>query len=454
MTDIARRIQPPSEVIEIAAKLEKAGFETWCVGGGVRDALIGIPSLDWDLATAAPPDRIRSLFRRTIPVGEKFGTIVVLDRHNVKHEVTTFRRDVETDGRHAVVEFGVSLDEDLSRRDFTINAIAYSPSRGVLHDPFDGIRDLEARVVRAVGEPGARMREDWLRALRAIRFAARYDFSIEPGTWEAVAASAPYLERLSAERVKQEIEKTMEQVACPGRAFAMWRESGALGELVPSLAHISATDLATLDAMAIPRESGHSRRRMMRLIALFAAADPDRVAATVRGLRFANTDIRWISDTIQRWHLLDVRMTAALLRSEGATDAELREWAALAGRTRLAYVLRLAAARWHAIREGGGGGSAPPRERVASAYRRAIRIAYRDPIEIGDLALNGSDLERLGLSGPAVGQALQTLLRAVVEDPSVNTPARLEAIIRSEMSGADSTEPSSAGGRQSAASDH
>ncbi|HEX6250785.1 MAG TPA: CCA tRNA nucleotidyltransferase [Gemmatimonadaceae bacterium] len=453
MTDIARRIQPPSEVIEIAAKLEKAGYETWCVGGGVRDALIGIPNLDWDLATAAPPQTIRSLFRRTIPVGEKFGTIIVLDRHNVKHEVTTFRRDVETDGRHAVVEFGVSLDEDLSRRDFTINAIAYSPSRGVLHDPFDGIRDLEARVVRAVGEPGERMKEDRLRALRAIRFAARYDFSIEPRTWEAVAASAPYLERLSAERVKQEIEKTMEQVPCPGRAFAMWRESGALGELVPSLAHISATDLATLDAMVIPRQAGHSRRRMMRLIALFAAADADRVAPSLRGLRFANTDIRWISETVQRWHLLEARMTAALLRPEGPADAELREWAALAGRTRLAYVLRLAAARWHAIREGGIG-SAPPRERVASAYRRAIRIAYRDPIEVGDLALNGSDLERLGLSGPAVGQALQRLLRAVVEDPSVNTPARLEAIIRGEMSGGDGTEPSSAGGRQSAASDH
>jgi len=454
LTDVARRIQPPVEVVEIAAKLENAGYETWCVGGGVRDALVGIPSLDWDLATAAPPDRIRSLFRRTIPVGEKFGTIVVLDRHNVKHEVTTFRRDVETDGRHAVVEFGVSLDEDLSRRDFTINAIAYSPSRGVLHDPFDGIRDLEARVVRAVGEPGERMREDWLRALRAIRFAARYRFSIEPRTWEAVAASAPYLERLSAERVKQEIEKTMEQVPCPGRAFAMWRESGALGELVPSLAHISATDLATLDALAMPRQAGHSRRRMMRLIALFSAADADRVAATLRGLRFANTDIRWISDTIQRWHLLDARMTAALLRPEGASDAELREWAALAGRTRLAYVLRLAAARWHAMREGGGGGSAPPAERVASAYRRAIRTAYRDPIEIADLALNGSDLERLGLSGPAVGQALQTLLRAVVEDPSANTPARLEAIIRSEPSSADSRKPSSAGGRQTAASDH
>jgi tRNA nucleotidyltransferase (CCA-adding enzyme) len=446
VTDVARRIQPPTEVVEIAARLEKAGYETWCVGGGVRDALLGIPNLDWDLATAAPPGKVRSLFRRTIPVGEKFGTIVVIDRYDVKHEVTTFRRDVETDGRHAVVQFGASLDEDLSRRDFTINAIAYSPSQGVLHDPFGGMHDLEARVVRAVGEPRERMREDWLRALRAIRFAARYDFGIEPRTWDAVAESAPYLRRLSAERVKQEIEKTMEQVPCPGRAFAMWRDSGALAELVPSIAHISATELGTLDALAMPRQAGHTRRRMLRLIALFSAAEPDGVVPALRALRFANTDSRWIADTVQRWHVLDRRMTDALLRSEGVSDAELREWAATAGRTRVAYVLRLAAARWHAIREGGR--SAPAAERVASAYRRAVRAAYRDPIEIGDLAVNGSDLERLGLRGPAVGRALQLLLGVVVRDPSANTPARLEAIIMSEVSGDDQPTQSSAGGRQ------
>src|SRR3712207_5763609 len=136
-------------------------------------------------------------------VGEKHGTMGVLDAEGGMHEVTTFRRDVETDGRHAVVAFGASLDEDLARRDFTINAIAYSPSRRVLHDPFGGRADLAARVVRAVGDPDERMREDRLRALRAIRFAARFDFDIDPGTWRAVVASAQHLTRLSAERVKE-----------------------------------------------------------------------------------------------------------------------------------------------------------------------------------------------------------------------------------------------------------
>src|SRR6266566_503377 len=115
-------LYPPPPVLEIADQLENAGFEAWCVGGAIRDALLGHPDLDWDLATSATPAQVRELFgmRRTIPVGVEFGTVGVLDRNGTMHEVTTFRRDVRTDGRHAEVEFGVSLDDDLARRDFTI----------------------------------------------------------------------------------------------------------------------------------------------------------------------------------------------------------------------------------------------------------------------------------------------------------------------------------------------
>ena len=132
-------------MLGIVERLERAGHEAWCVGGAVRDALLGLDHLDWDIATSARPDQVRRIFKRTIPVGEKFGTIGVLDDAGVLHEVTTFRRDVRTDGRHAEVEFGVSLDDDLARRDFTINAIAYSPSRDAMHDPFNGQQDLRAR---------------------------------------------------------------------------------------------------------------------------------------------------------------------------------------------------------------------------------------------------------------------------------------------------------------------
>src|SRR5688572_2734986 len=202
-----RRPNAPEGVRRIVERLEKAGFEAWGVGGAIRDGLLGHDDLDWDVATSAKPPEVRRLFRRTVPVGIEFGTVGVLDEAGVMHEVTTFRRDVQTDGRHAVVEFGASLEDDLARRDFTINAIAYSPTTGEIRDPFAGQRDLEQRVVRAVGVPDDRMREDRLRALRAIRFAARLGFVIEPATWGAIVRSAPHLGRLSRERVKQEIEK-------------------------------------------------------------------------------------------------------------------------------------------------------------------------------------------------------------------------------------------------------
>src|SRR5919199_3897261 len=243
------KLDPPEPVREIARKLERAGFEAWCVGGAVRDALLGPPHLDWDLATSATPGDVRRLFRRTVPVGLEFGTVGVLDRQGTMHEVTTFRRDVQTDGRHAVVEFGASLDDDLARRDFTINAIAFSPTSGRIHDPFHGRDDLERGLVRAVGVPEERMREDRLRALRALRFAARFGFEIESRTWQAIAESASYLGRLSRERVKQELEKTVEQVERPGRAIALWRDSGALASLIAPLQTVSDVTLATLDQL-------------------------------------------------------------------------------------------------------------------------------------------------------------------------------------------------------------
>jgi tRNA nucleotidyltransferase/poly(A) polymerase len=180
---------------------------------------------------------VRAIFgrRRTIPVGIEFGTVSVLDEDGVHHEITTFRRDVQTDGRHAVVEFGASLEEDLARRDFTINAIAFPAEDRRAARSVQRTRRHRAALVRAVGEAEQRMREDRLRALRAIRFASRYGFAIEPETLAAIRSSAPHLTRLSHERVQQEMVKTMEQVRRPSHAFRLWRDVGALGVLVPVL---------------------------------------------------------------------------------------------------------------------------------------------------------------------------------------------------------------------------
>jgi tRNA nucleotidyltransferase (CCA-adding enzyme) len=411
------RLRPPRPVLEIADRLERAGFEAWCVGGAVRDALLGEEHLDWDLATSARPEEVRALFKRTVPVGVEFGTVGVLDRSGTMHEVTTFRRDVHTDGRHAVVEFGASLDDDLARRDFTINAIAYSASRDELRDPFGGQRDLEQRVVRAVGEPAERLREDRLRALRALRFAARFEFAIEPATWRAIADSAPHLARLSPERVKQEIEKTLDQVRRPSLAFRLWRDAGAFATLIPALSRADDVALAALDRIA-PPSSPLDVRRLARLALLFLELPPDDAAETLRALRFSNQEVARVASLVERWHGQGRAIADALLAGR-PSDADVRRWVAGIGRERVGAFFRVAAARWGAERAAER--EAPAAARVASVYRRTLRSAFRDPIALRDVAVDGADLQDAGIPpGPLLGKILHVLLDEVLADPSRN----------------------------------
>ena len=417
-------LSPPGPVLDIAKRLEQEGFETWCVGGAVRDALLGHPHLDWDLATAATPEQVRRLFPRTVPVGIEFGTVGVLDRDGTMHEVTTFRRDVETDGRHAVVTFGATIDEDLARRDFTLNAIAYHPQSRRLHDPFEGREDIARHVIRAVGDPEERMREDRLRALRAIRFAARFEFDIDPATWNAIVNSAPHLGRLSAERVKQELEKTMEQVERPGRALELWRETGALRALLPAVADISSVALRTLDCL--PRAGGKraSQRKMLRLVALFGELPPREAEKTARKLRFSNQQIAWIRAVVEHAKRIEGDIAEAHASRTTPSPVRLRGWIAAAGRTRIASVLRLVAARLAAQR--GAGHSVASAQTINGLYRRVLRSAFRDPVELSDLAIGGDDLRSAGVAeGPEMGWVLHRLLDLVLEDPRRNTVEEL-----------------------------
>jgi tRNA nucleotidyltransferase (CCA-adding enzyme) len=418
----------PVGVQEIVRRLEAHGFETWCVGGAVRDALLGHPDLDWDIATAATPDEVERLFRRTVPLGIRFGTVGVFDRSGRLHEVTTFRSDVETDGRHAVVRFGATLDEDLARRDFTINAIAYSPTRGVVHDPFDGRGDLTRKVIRTVGTARDRMVEDRLRALRGIRFAARFGFTIEASTWDAIGESAPHLRRLSPERVRQELEKTMEQVAAPSWALERWEESGAMATLIPALVGVSAITRSALDYLPRPGPSGRrAERRVNRMTALFLDVPEGRLGGILRELRFSNSDAKVIGEIVRRWQTLGAEMGRDLVVAP-VSQRKAREWVARSGRTRLHALMRIAHAVWCARRAAGE--PAPSPARVRTAYR-ALRTAARGPVEIADLAVDGEDLAGAGIPpGPEVGKILRTLLGMVLEDPARNTREELLAAAR------------------------
>jgi len=200
-------IRLPETVKKIISTLEKAGYEAYAVGGCVRDSILGREPNDWDITTSAQPLETKSLFRRTIDTGIQHGTVTVMDG-NEGYEVTTYRIDGKyEDSRHPKeVQFTASLEEDLARRDFTINAMAYNESAGIV-DLYDGIGDIQRKVIRAVGQAEKRFEEDALRIMRAVRFAAQLGYSIDDDTQSAIRMYAPNLKKISAERIQTELVK-------------------------------------------------------------------------------------------------------------------------------------------------------------------------------------------------------------------------------------------------------
>ncbi len=393
----------PAAVADIARRLREAGHEAWYVGGAVRDVLIAREhgrrprrAGDFDIATSAAPEAVRALFRRTVPVGIEHGTVAVLDEAGLAHEVTTFRRDVKTDGRHAVVEFGASLEEDLARRDFTINAVAVNPETGAIVDPRGGRDDLARGLVRAVGDPATRFREDRLRVLRGLRFAAAFAFTIEPATWAALAASAGELGHLSRERVRDEWLKSL-GTSVPSVVAGLWRRAGVLGAVWPELAGLPESRDARLDGIE------RAEPVLITAAALWhAGASAEAARAAVVRLRFSNRDVERVAAIV-----------AGLAEGLPPVEGEpLRRW--------------LARHRAHA--EDIVAAAEPPEARAAVHEGIRAALAARAPLSVHDLAVTGNDLQAAGIpAGPRMGEILRTLLDEVLKDPAGNTRDHLIA---------------------------
>jgi tRNA nucleotidyltransferase (CCA-adding enzyme) len=310
------------------------------------------------------------------------GTVAVLDTHNQPHEVTTFRKDIRTDGRHAVVEFGVSLMDDLARRDFTINAIAYHPLRHEWRDPFDGATDLERKVIRSVGDPNWRFQEDYLRILRALRFSARFEFRIQARTLEAAKANVQGLAQLSAERVRDEWFKGIATARRVSRLVQLWTDVGAARIWLPELRGVGNGGGERGAVDKLPRDPV--------LITAFLASD---AASLLTRLKCSNKDIER-GRAIAQWRGR---------YPDPAHLPQVRRWLAEVG----AYADDLLALP----------GVSAPLARVVASIRAA-----QDPLTLQDLAVNGTDLMAAGVRpGPAVGETLQRLLGEVLEDPTRNT---------------------------------
>ncbi|MEJ2216425.1 MAG: CCA tRNA nucleotidyltransferase [Gemmatimonadota bacterium] len=435
----------PAPVRRIARRLEDAGHEAWAVGGAVRDVLLDLPAGDWDLATGARPDEVQRLFRRTVPIGVEHGTVGVLER-GVLYEVTTFRRDVETFGRHAVVEFADSINEDLSRRDFTCNALAWRPATGELRDPFHGLEDLHEGRLSTVGEAADRFAEDYLRILRALRFAGHFELHITPGTWSALCAAVEELRSLSAERVREELWKVLGRTWRASRTLRLYGDAGVLGVLYPELVPVRGLDerddvrpwdrsLRAVDALP-------PRRTLLRAAALLHALGmPSARTRDLRGgWRYTGHEVlgaRLAGEVMVRLKAsnADTERLTRLVRHQrdlfppDTLEAGVRRWLRHVGADLAHDLFRLRFALWRGVETEDQPADLLERWRMAHAV-----LCSRPVLGVTDLAIDGHDLRALGLEpGPRFGEILAELLERVTDEPALNERATLLELVLAEL---------------------
>ena len=439
-------IHLPEEVKVILHTLQGAGCEAYAVGGCIRDSLLGRTPDDWDITTSARPEETKALFGKTIDTGIQHGTVTVM-RHGRGYEVTTYRVDGEyEDGRHPKeVTFTASLEEDLKRRDFTVNAMAYNEEDGLV-DLFGGRQDLERKIIRCVGEANERFEEDALRIMRAVRFSAQLGFTIEERTKEAIRGHADRLRQVSAERIQVELTKL---VTSPNPDFLRiaW-ETGITAVVLPEFDrlmeqpqnnphHCFSVGEHTLHAMRAVRPDKCLRLAML----LHDVAKPlclttdeagidhfhghaqkgERIAAQIlKRLRYDNHTTELVSRLV-KWH------DAAIEPEKKA----VRRAASRMGKDLFPLILEVKAADLAAQSDYRCAEKQEWLEQLRGLYEEIEREG--DCLTIKDLAVNGRDLMRAGMEpGPQLGRTLQGLLEIVLEDPEKNTKEYLLSLLPKE----------------------
>ncbi|WPB72801.1 CCA tRNA nucleotidyltransferase [Archangium violaceum] len=405
----------PRPVLDVIARLHELGHAVFLVGGCVRDTLRGVHPKDFDVATSALPEEVQRAFRKVIPTGIQHGTVTVV-QGGTHVEVTTFRSEGDYhDGRRpSAVTFEQDIVKDLSRRDFTINAMAWNPLTHELADPFGGQQDLKARVVRCVGSAIERFSEDGLRPMRAVRFAAVLDFTLDPGTQAAIPETLPVFRKVAHERVREEFVKLL---LSKREAFGLelLATTGLLDVFLPELARADAeaARLARTAAAAEPVDVE------IRLAALLADLVTPQQAEEI-GVR-----LKFPTKTIERVKLLISH--AALERHVGDSDPALRRLLAKVGLANVEALTSVARARIHA--------RDPSRlpEMDALIGRLHGLAASKPPLSAKELALNGGAImATLGVGpSPIVGEATRFLLERVLDEPSLNEAETLKEMVLS-----------------------
>ncbi|MCL2602874.1 MAG: CCA tRNA nucleotidyltransferase [Defluviitaleaceae bacterium] len=392
-------IKLPTEVRHILTTLEAAGFEAFVVGGCVRDMLRGITPKDWDVTTNALPHQVKSLFSRTFDTGIKHGTITVLQNRQ-PFEVTTYRVDgTYLDARRPEsVTYTADIEDDLSRRDFTMNAIAYNPACG-FSDPFDGRVDIKRKIIRCVGDPTQRFGEDALRMLRAIRFAGTLGFTIEADTLNAISAQKENLVRISAERVREELTRLL--CGAYSQAIALLESTGLMPYVLQSRTYEG--NLAET-IRQIEKSPADEHLRLSLFFSRFES-----VEKVLRALRFDNKSVQAICLYVR---LLPVPIPA----DRYAIKKYLYQMPAAYAQLFFENLLTLQEITQVS-------------DPAHIARLRQISRNIHESCEcytLRSLAVNGKDLAALGIPpGKAMGDTLKSLLDAVMRDPTLNTKPTL-----------------------------
>ena len=418
----------PEAAGEVLARLEGAGYEAWCVGGAVRDLLLGREPGDWDVTTSAPPEAVLALFApRSLPTGLRHGTVTVKTGGGTGVEVTTYRRDgVYLDSRHPDhVEFTACLEEDLARRDFTVNAIAMD-RRGRIADPFGGREDLSRRVLRAVGRAEDRFREDALRILRCLRFASKLGFAIAPDTAAALRAQGPLLRRIAPERIQAELTGLL---CGAGAAEVLLSYPEVLGVFLPEILPCVGFDQRSVyhcydvwehTARSVAAVRPEPVLRYTMLLHDLGKPDAFSLGEDGRGhfyghwresvlLGEAILD-RLRADNHSRHTILTLveRHDAPLTLSEKSVRRALARY----GEETLRLLLE--------VKRGDNLAQAEPyrdRQTLISQFEDLLELVLQSGacFSLRQLAVKGGDLTALGLRGPAVGKALDELLELVID---------------------------------------
>lgn len=446
------QIYIPNPVAFILNTLENNGYCAYVVGGCVRDSLLGKTPTDWDIATNATPEEVQDLFEHTIPTGTKYGTVTVRIEQQ-SFEVTTFRKDGSYLGNRKPerVFFTDRIHEDLARRDFTINAMAYHEKKGLL-DLFGGRRDLEKRLIRSVGNPEERFEEDALRMLRGVRFAAQLEFDVDPDTAHAILKKNFLLQNVSSERIREEFNKIL-LARKPSLGIQKMIDFGLLPYILPKPADATGVEFDAFKS--VQKDSEY-------LLAVIDAVQPDiplRVAAFLNGLIkknqfFSSGDfseegrlcrdavdaaeaaekilrhLKYDNKKIQRVRILIEKQLSKeqLLKVEDLRQKDIKHFINDVGKENLERWFQLQTANMKACQ------MSDELQKLAALKKQVDQIFKENhPLERSDLKITGEDLIRLGYPhGPQIGKILADLMEQVLGDPALNTKERLIALAKSQ----------------------